>query len=128
MKDTGVTFIERMTHFDRAHAIAFIGTHGDTGELLGVARLHADAKQRSGEFAVIVRTDFKGRGLGPRLMETVIDYGRAVSFERIEGQVLVENASMLAMCQELGFSVAREPSEPGVVRVSLDLTADTRST
>ena len=39
-----------------------------------------------------------------------------------DGAVLAGNATMLRMCQELGFSVAREPDDDSVRRVVLRLT------
>ena len=40
------------------------------GEMLGVVRLHANANYDTGEYAVLVRSDLKGRGLGWLLMQT----------------------------------------------------------
>ena len=40
---------------------------------------------------------------------------------RIEGQVLRENATMLAMCAELGFAIEPDADDPGIVDVALDL-------
>lgn len=40
----------------------------------------------------------------------------------LRGQVLTENATMLAMCRELGFSAKADPNDAGIALVSLDLT------
>ena len=80
-----------------------------SGKLLGVVRLHANANYDSGEFAVLVRSDLKGRGLGWLLMQMIIEYARAEGLKTIEGQVLSENTAMLAMCRELGFDLAPDP-------------------
>jgi L-amino acid N-acyltransferase YncA len=45
-----------------------------------------------------VRSDLKGRGLGYLLMQMIIEYARAEGLKTVEGQVLSENATMLAMC------------------------------
>jgi acetyltransferase len=73
--------------------------------MLGVARLHANADYDSAEFAVLVRSDLKGKGIGWLLMQTIIEYARSEGIGKIEGQVLRENATMLRMCSELGFSI-----------------------
>ena len=75
----------------------------------------------TGEYAIIVRSDWKGRGLGWRLMEAIIDHARATGLARIEGQVLAENAAMLAMNRELGFVIAPSAEEPEIKIVTLDL-------
>jgi GNAT superfamily N-acetyltransferase len=67
-----------------------------------VVRLHADANYERGEYAILVRSDLKGRGLGYLLMQIIIDYARAEDLKVIEGQVLAENTAMLAMCRSSG--------------------------
>ena len=62
----------------------------------------------------------KGRGLGWLLMQTIIEYARAEGLETIEGQVLSENTTMLAMCRELGFDIAPDPQDPDTCIVKLE--------
>ena len=66
-----------------------------------------------------MRSDLKGRGLGYLLMQMIIEYARAEDLKTIEGQVLGENAAMLAMCRELGFSISPDPSDPDTCIVKL---------
>jgi acetyltransferase len=121
VKDRSHAFIARLTQLDYARAMAFAAIDRSTGQLLGVVRLHADVNYESGEYAVLVRSDLKGRGLGWALMELIISYARAEGLGRIRGQVLAENTTMLAMCRELGFSLTTDPAERGVVNVDLAL-------
>jgi acetyltransferase len=99
--------------------MAFIAIEESSGNMLGVVRLHADANYERGEYAILVRSDLKGRGLGYLLMQMIIDYARAEGLRTIEGQVLGENTAMLAMCRELGFSVSPDPSDPDTCSVKL---------
>jgi acetyltransferase len=103
--------------------MAFIAIEEATGQMLGVVRLHANATYESGEYAILVRSDLKGRGLGWLLMQTLIDYARAEGLLTIEGQVLRENTTMVAMCREIGFSVASDPEEPDAYLVRLSIAA-----
>src|SRR3954462_3423424 len=74
-----------------------------TGELQGVARLHRlENGSDHAEFAVLVRSDIKGHGLGWLLIETLVDDARKKGISLIEGEVLAENATMLKMCGEFG--------------------------
>ena len=45
--------------------------------MLGGVRLHADANYDTAEYAILVRSDLKGRGLGWPLMQLMIDYARS---------------------------------------------------
>jgi acetyltransferase len=121
VKDFGHTFVARLTQIDYARAMAFVAIEQASGQLLGVVRLHADANYESGEYAVLVRSDLKGRGLGWLLMGMIIDYGRSEGLKRIEGQVLKENTTMLEMCRELGFAITPDPHDSDTYVVKLGL-------
>src|SRR5215472_736770 len=121
IKDFGHAFIARLTQLDYARAMAFAAIDETSRELLGGVRLHADANYETAEYAVLLRSDRKGRGLGWALMQFIIEYARAERLKRIEGQVLGENAVMLQMCRDLGFSIERDPDDGGIMRVVLTL-------
>lgn len=121
VKDFSHTFLSRFTQIDYAKAMAFIALDEATGEMLGVARLHDNADNVSAEFAILVRSDLKARGLGWRLMQMIISYGRAKGLRSIEGQVLHENTTMLKMCKELGFEISSVPSAANISSVMLTL-------
>jgi acetyltransferase len=121
VKEFGHNFIARLTQIDYARAMALLAIDEASGELLGAVRLHADANYDHGEYAVLVRSDVKGRGLGYLLMQLIIEYARAEGLQSIEGQVLSENTTMLAMCRELGFGIAADPHDPDTCVVKLAL-------
>ncbi len=54
--------------------MAFVALSKDQKELLGVARLAADPDYASAEYAIIVRSDLKGTGIGWALMRHLIHY------------------------------------------------------
>lgn len=119
VKDFSHSFIARFTQIDYARAMAFIAIDETSGEMLGVGRLHMLTHSDSGEYAVLVRSDLKGRGLGWLLMQMLIDYARAEGIRTVQGEVLAENSTMLRMCVQLGFHVSENPEEPGVCTVRL---------
>ena len=119
VKEFGHAFISRLTQLDYARAIAFLALQSD--EIVGVVRLHCDANHERGEFAVLVRSDLKGRGIGWQLMQLVIEFARTEGLKVIDGQVLRENVTMLKMCRELGFKMVNLPDTPEVVAVELAL-------
>ena len=58
-------------------AMAFIAIDEATGHMLGVVRIHADPNFETAEYAILIRSDLKGHGLGWLLMELIIEYARA---------------------------------------------------
>jgi len=80
---------------------------GDRRKMAGVGRLVLDPDLRGGEFAVIVHDRYQGRGLGRKLMETLVEMGRERGLKVIHGTVLAENRRMLKLCEKLGFTIKR---------------------
>jgi acetyltransferase len=115
-------FIARLTQIDYARAMAFVAIDEQRDELFGVVRLHSDANYQSGEYAILLRSDLKGQGLGWKLMELMIDYAGREGLERIEGQILSENTTMLRMCGELGFHLEHDRDDPSIMVARLSLT------
>lgn len=115
-------FIARFTQIDYARAMAFIAVDPESGEMLGGSRLVADPDYSKGEYAVMVRSNLKGQGLGWALMQQLIDYARAEGLQQLHGDVLRENTQMLSMCRQLGFDVHGDPDDPTVCKVTLPLT------
>lgn len=93
---------------------------GPGGETLGVARLVADPDYVTGEFAVIVRSDLKGQGLGRLLMARLIAHGRASRLHEIVGEALPDNSRLLAMARALGFTVTYGNDGTVELRLLLD--------
>ena len=122
VRDFSHQFIARLTQIDYARAIALVAIDPAGGDMLGAVRLHADGNFDKGEYAILVRSDLKGRGLGWALMQIIIEYARWLGLKAIEGQVLRENTTMLAMCRELGFTIKSDPAERDVFLVTLPLT------
>ncbi|RVU21152.1 bifunctional acetate--CoA ligase family protein/GNAT family N-acetyltransferase [Methylobacterium oryzihabitans] len=128
VRDFNHAFLARLTQLDYARAIAFVAIDPAVaaepdGTMMGAVRLHADANHRSGEFAIMIRSDLKGLGLGRALMRLMIDWARVEGITRIDGQVLRENRAMLTLCRALGFAIRTDPDDPDLVRAELDLAA-----
>ncbi|MBC7580290.1 bifunctional acetate--CoA ligase family protein/GNAT family N-acetyltransferase [Tardiphaga sp.] len=121
MKQFSHEFIARLTQLDYARAMAFVAFDGKTREMVGVVRLHSDSIYESGEYAILLRSDLKGRGLGWTLMQLIIEYAKSEGLKRISGDVLRDNRVMLAMCRQLGFDVKSNTEEPSLCNVSLRL-------
>jgi acetyltransferase len=114
-------FLAQLTQIDYAREMAFVALAMADGGLLGVVRMIADPDYTKSEFAVLVRSDLKGCGLGWQLMSHLIAYARAEKLQQLHGSVLADNTAMLQMCRELGFIVEPQPGDAGVRTVRLQL-------
>lgn len=120
-KEFAHDMLTRLTQLDYDRDMAFVALEAESGALAGVGRLSCDPDHAKGEYALLVRTDLQGRGLGWQLLTQIVDYAKSEAIKGIEGFVLSENQGMLQMCREFGFSVAHHPKQPGLMLVTLDL-------
>ncbi|WP_374630408.1 bifunctional acetate--CoA ligase family protein/GNAT family N-acetyltransferase [Ferrovibrio sp.] len=98
----------RFTQIDYEREMAFIATRlrpDGTPETLGVVRGVTDPDNQHSEFAVLVRSDLKGHGLGDFLMRKIIAYCRQRGTAYLGGDILRENMAMRNLAAELGFQV-----------------------
>jgi acetyltransferase len=111
----------RLVRIDYAHDMALIAQPMHDEEILGVARYAATPDTREAEFAVAVRSDWKGHGVGWLLMEKLVDTARQRGIRVMSGLVLRANPNMLRFCRDLGFAIASNPDDPLTVFASLVL-------
>ena len=105
--------------YDREMALVAIDSSATPAEILGVSRIVADPENERAEFAVMVRSDMQGRGLGFQLMKDILACARKRGTKIVHGEVLAENRTMLQMATELGF--VRSKEQGGVIAVSMVL-------
>jgi acetyltransferase len=120
--------LARMTQIDYGREMAFIALRrfpDGFEEMLGVVRFFADPDYEKAEYAVIARSDLKGKGLGWALMRHLIRYAREEGLKMLHGTVLKENSTMMQMCVELGFEARPDPDDPALFAVNLNLNSET---
>ena len=123
--------LARLTQIDYAREMAFIATAPAAAtdataaevrnETLGVVRAVTDPDNIEAEFAIVVRSDLKGHGLGELLFVRMIEYLQSRGTERMVGDVLHENDAMRALAQAHGFTLDPAGSSTGSLRYVLDL-------
>jgi len=108
--------------YDREMAlVAVLKEHGKPGpggeiikkeRIVGVSRYITNPDQSSCEFALVVADDLSGKGIGSRLMLSIMDVARDKGLSEIEGLVLAQNPGMLKLMKSLGFTVKPFAEDP----------------
>ena len=98
----------RLSQLDYDRELAMLAELDEVA--LGVAHFFADPDKLHAEYAIAIRSDWKGRGVGYLLMTRLINIARQWGIGELVGEVLRENEPMLQMCRELGFSIAPDPA------------------
>jgi len=118
-------WIESMTHIDYQRHMAFAVTSVIDGveQFVGVGRYVVDVATAGAEVALVIADVWQGRGLGRRLLATLIEHAQSARVQQIVGVVLATNEAMLRLARSMGFSVNAEPGDATVLRIRRDLVA-----
>lgn len=113
----------RLAQIDYAREMAFIAVADDEShaeKILGVVRVQVDPDNNYAEFAMAVRSELKGIGLGGKLLQKMIDYCRSQGTKMLIGCTMLENSGMANLARKLGFSV-KFNRDDGLIDMSLNL-------
>ncbi len=114
--------LARLTQIDYDREMAFV-LLDRSGEILGIVRLSADPNLERAEYAVSVRSDLKGHGLGEMLMRRLLNYARDRGIAQVYGDILPENRPMIALCRKLGFAIGKVKDAPELTRATITIGA-----
>ncbi|WOX48486.1 bifunctional acetate--CoA ligase family protein/GNAT family N-acetyltransferase [Aeromonas sp. XH] len=113
--------LARMTQidYDREMAFVAVGQDGKRKEqILGVVRAISTPDLSDAEFAILVRSDLKGLGLGKLMMEKIVRYARERGIVQLSGMTMPSNRGMINLAKRLGFHIDIQ-LEDGVVNMVL---------
>ena len=123
MTELPPAMLSRLTLIDYDREMALVAIHrtrsvnneGETVEterIVGVSRYITNPDKSSCEFSLVVADDFNGKGLGSRLMLSIMEEARDKGLTEIEGLVLANNSGMLKLMKGLGFAIKPFPDDP----------------
>ncbi|APW47317.1 bifunctional acetate--CoA ligase family protein/GNAT family N-acetyltransferase [Rhodoferax antarcticus] len=123
MQELPANMLSRFTLIDYDREMALVAVHASTSldangqsqqttRIVGVSRYITNPDRSSCEFSLVVADDFKGQGLGSRLMLSIMDFAREKGLAEIEGLVLANNANMLKLMRGLGFKIKSFAEDP----------------
>ena len=122
MQELPPTLLARFTLIDYDREMALVAVSRERGvsadgeateltRIVGVSRYITNPDRSSCEFSLVVADDFKGKGLGSRLMLSIMEFAREKGLTEIEGLVLANNPAMLKLMKSLGFQIKAFPED-----------------
>jgi acetyltransferase len=117
------TLLSRFCRIDYANEMAFIAVDPNSAPpmILGVIRAVKLPGSADAEFAIVIRSDMKGIGLGHQLMRKIVEYSRSAGTRRLIGEILPDNHPMLRLAGRFGFTLIQTHTD--IVEAALDLRA-----
>ncbi len=89
--------------------------------ILGVVRVVLSPDKPEGEFAIMVRSDQAGLGLGHRLMEEMLGWARERGLTQVRAEIMMENKRMLRLARAFGGVVQPQSQDFRTVQVAINL-------
>ncbi|MBI4808075.1 MAG: bifunctional acetate--CoA ligase family protein/GNAT family N-acetyltransferase [Nitrosomonadales bacterium] len=112
--------LARLTQIDYSREMALVAVVEEEGREveLGVARYAINPDGDTCEFALVIADNIAGKGLGQKLMVSLMETARSKGLSIIEGEVLNNNHRMLKLMSRLGFATKTSGDDPAVMKVS----------
>jgi acetyltransferase len=109
---TRICFID----YDREIALVVERTDPHSGErhILGVGRLQKLPGTDEAELAAIISDEWQGHGIGPELVQRLINIARDEKLNKIRADVLADNSVMQRILAKSGFKLRREIGDPTI--------------
>ena len=115
--------LTRLCHIDYDRTLALVITwyneQTKRDEMVAVGRLTRLPDPAQAEFAILVRDDFQGQGLGTVLLEHLLRFGRDEGIDQVSAYMLSGNKGMIHISKQLGFRFEREDD---LLKAVIDLT------
>jgi GNAT superfamily N-acetyltransferase len=117
-RNLGPEEVAHLTRVDGFNRAAYVVEH--EGEIVGVGRYDRCDKPCRAEVAFVVADDFQHHGLGPVLLERLVETAKLAGIGELCASVLVENFTMLAVFHCAGFPYTEEHADD-VTELALEI-------
>lgn len=119
--------LTRMCFIDYDREMALVVTVGkkDDLKIVAVGRLSRIRGTKTAQFMMLVSDEFQGRGVGTKLLDTLLGVAALEHYESVIGEILRDNDVMISRCKRVGFTLT-ENDKTGMMQASIDLKRLTR--
>jgi acetyltransferase len=109
---------------DHEHREGFVAVVPDRGRARVVGHVCVEPRSDgSAEVAVAVADAFQRRGIGRRLLQAAITWGRGAGVRRLVGTAFVSNAQIIGLIRSLELPVRLGWTECGTCEMSIEIAA-----
>ena len=120
-RELPAALLARFTEVDQENHVALVVTVDDGGGPVLVADGRYVREGEGAEFALVVADTWQGRGIGRRLLATLIRLARGAGVGALTGDILHTNRRMILLARDAGFAVLTHPDDARLVRARMAL-------
>jgi acetyltransferase len=110
--------LSRVCFNDYDRELALVAEHHDrqkgVHEIVAVGRLSKMPHEDAGEYAVLVADAWQNKGLGTKLLSSIINVAKAEKLRRLYAIMLPGNTSMQRVSEKLGFRISQKANDEDV--------------
>jgi acetyltransferase len=123
MHELTEAMLVRFTQIDYSREMALIAVTREQYKEIeqGVARFSINPDGETCEFALVIADNMHGKGLGQKLMVSLMEAARDKGLSVIEGEVISNNHNMLKLMTRLGFTIKTSEEDQNIMQVSKKL-------
>jgi len=96
-------------NYDLNVGMVALEKHPPEERVLGLCCILRKSGSVRGEFAVVVRDEWQGIGVGAELLRASLPVARELGMKELWGIASPENTTMLVVASKLGFTVQKDP-------------------
>ena len=120
VRELPAAWLDRLVQARVPTESALLATVGEGARELAVGEARYGATEGAfdaREFALVVADGWQRRGIGTRLLKGLVPVAERSGITRLSGDVLADNAPMLALAKKNGFVPQHHPDDSRLVRV-----------
>lgn len=110
-----------MTNIDHRQTENFLAFVDDEAEIIATAMLACDTEMKTGEVAIVIRPEYKGKGVSWDLLHHVTAYAKAKGLTTIQSIEDRSSHAAIDMEREMGFVASSYPGDSTLVLVQKNL-------
>jgi RimJ/RimL family protein N-acetyltransferase len=117
----------RLHRLSGGHRGATLVVMSESGQIVGFGNVFPDPTEGSGaaEIAMIIEDDFQGRGIGKKLVQSLISFAMRLGFTEVVASVLADNKGMLRLLEWTGLNWTTQVEDSvAEMRAPLPIKAD----
>jgi N-acetylglutamate synthase-like GNAT family acetyltransferase len=116
------SLLEDLVNVDHDHKEDYIALDIDDKTIIASAMIGANEDKSEAEVAIVVRSDYKHRGMSWTFLEYVIEEARRSGIKKLQSIESRSNHAAITLEKEMGFSARSCPGDASLMLLEFDLT------